>query len=558
MQYRRLIIAILAIGGASLLALSLVFRQNGWPMNHEMVSFSMRTQLYAHHFLNGDFLPIWSSIDANGYGTPSVFFYHKVFYVLSGSLYLGGLPMKMSIAGTLFLLLLLGGLGMVKLAKHYSDKLVIQITAGLLFILSSYAFVDWLVRGAMAEFSAFMTVPYVLLWVVLLTRKRKFSYWIIPLMTVLYFCHNILAIFSLPILLVAIIHTTVIATAHERRKIIIRSAISLFATIVIFAPYFTFYRVYVYDYQPSVSITEEGYRPQDRMVPLQAYFLKNNLVWLRSTDDFSPYIDAAILLPVLVLMGIVVWNRMIRKHYRMFSTRPELLTYGITLIVYFFLQTEASIPIYSSVRILETLQFPWRLMIFIIPLLIVTLLALIQSFNNYYPKSQRLTSLVGIILVAVMVLSGPIPKQFQYDFISKEVFELPLTDRLMGNSNIGIGEYLPIYKDSNDHETILTEKLTKYMRNDFTSPDVCTTQKRPHIVEPRQIVYDINCNIAVKSFPLPQNFSRLSHAVDQSGKQIHVFRNEHDPRVLVDLPRGHSIITLYQPRWVDGITYLLK
>lgn len=77
-----------------------VAAEAGWPANHEFSSFFTRTAIYAEHMRQGDLLPIWSSADNGGFGSPQPALYHKLFYLLAGSLLvvIGHLKASMLIA----------------------------------------------------------------------------------------------------------------------------------------------------------------------------------------------------------------------------------------------------------------------------------------------------------------------------------------------------------------------------------------------------------------------------------------------------------------------------
>ena len=47
-----------------------IWRGEGWPLGHDGTSFAQRTLVYARHMAIFDLLPVWSSSDAAGFGSP--------------------------------------------------------------------------------------------------------------------------------------------------------------------------------------------------------------------------------------------------------------------------------------------------------------------------------------------------------------------------------------------------------------------------------------------------------------------------------------------------------
>lgn len=80
-----------AIAGLALLAVAVVLPGRGWPYNHDGLSAFERTESFRRAFLAGDLFPTWSPFCFNGHGTPGPFFYHRLFYTVSGGLAAAGL-----------------------------------------------------------------------------------------------------------------------------------------------------------------------------------------------------------------------------------------------------------------------------------------------------------------------------------------------------------------------------------------------------------------------------------------------------------------------------------
>ena len=133
------------------LALSIVGRHAGWPDNDEFTSQAFETQIYSAHFRQLDFFPVWSTSDAFGLGSPLPLYYHKAFFVVSGTAYLILGNIKATLVLSLGLFMVVGVYGM-RAALSVITKRRLLITVGALgLIFTNYAFTDWLVRGDFAE-----------------------------------------------------------------------------------------------------------------------------------------------------------------------------------------------------------------------------------------------------------------------------------------------------------------------------------------------------------------------------------------------------------------------
>ena len=89
-----------------------LWRDAGWPLNHSGNLFALHTHVYARHFSWFDILPIWSSADVSGFGSPMPLLYHKLFYFLAGVIALGVGSLKSADLIAVALLLVAGAAGL--------------------------------------------------------------------------------------------------------------------------------------------------------------------------------------------------------------------------------------------------------------------------------------------------------------------------------------------------------------------------------------------------------------------------------------------------------------
>src|ERR1700729_3655032 len=86
------------VAGAAALALSPVLRHSGWPLNQGATAPLLLVQIYAAHIRHLDLIPVWSSSDELGLGSPVLLFYHRAFFYFAGLIsVLFGLGLKTSV-----------------------------------------------------------------------------------------------------------------------------------------------------------------------------------------------------------------------------------------------------------------------------------------------------------------------------------------------------------------------------------------------------------------------------------------------------------------------------
>ena len=171
----------------------------GWPVNHEWLRIFRRMGIYAGQWRLGHWMPVWSTTAFDGYGSPSPIIYHKVFNILSTTVWLlTGAP-KTSICLSLILVMLVGCLGAAHACRRLLGRadLAIEATAAMLLAFATYTTTDWVMRGAVAEFCALVGVAWLFSWCLTLIAQGRFGWWIGPLMAALCLAHTIIAVVCL-------------------------------------------------------------------------------------------------------------------------------------------------------------------------------------------------------------------------------------------------------------------------------------------------------------------------------------------------------------------------
>jgi hypothetical protein len=222
------------VAGAAALILSPVVRRSGWPWNQGTTAPLLLVQMYAAHFRHLDFLPVWSSTDGDGLGSPVLLYYHRTFFYIAGLIYavFGGL--KPSVVATIAIFLAAGAYGMRCALGVVTNSRLLCTVGSVGFLFTNYVFTDWLdPRGDLAEFSALMIVPWLLYWCLNLVKHRRVSFVLIPIMILLVNAHSGIALTSLFTLAIALGTFITIAGLRGLRAIAPRLIVSVVGTALL-------------------------------------------------------------------------------------------------------------------------------------------------------------------------------------------------------------------------------------------------------------------------------------------------------------------------------------
>lgn len=544
------------------LSLSPVLRHPGWPQNHEATSFMYRTEIYSEHFKRGDIFPIWASSDAYDMGTPLPLFYQKTFYYVSGIIFLVTSSVKLTILASLCLFMLVGAYGMRFCLQKLTEHKIIILLVPQAFLLSNYSFTDWLVRGAMAEFTALMLVPWIIWWCLSLLKDKEFSLYVVPILFLLVNAHNITALFAL----VPLSSAYLIFLLREKKagfnKTIKKALFSAELLGLLLAIELILQKVFLKIYDPS-KITQAGYLATNHFLPLREYFYAPSYQWLKDWTQFSVQIDFAIWVPIAIgILALVsgLSNKSFRnKINRLFLFNPLFLFLAVNIAIFMILQLSATKPLYEHIKTLQFIQFPWRLLVYITPMgiLVVAYMASKLRINSC------LTVLVIVWLASFLFLS-PILKSFKYTFLNPDKILANAKGGLQGRL-MGIGEYLPrIYDNGNTIGSIQTLSIYENLYRTNRSMEVikggpCELNKKPNLTfEPSAIILTIKCQHPAK-VALPISYNEFTIINDLGTNQIVNYSRIYpsDPRIIIDVSVNSREIKADLPKLSSGLRKLL-
>ena len=414
-----------------------LFQAEIWPMNHEGNSFFLRTVIYADHFKQGDFLPLWSVTDNNGLGSPQPILYHKLFYFLSGAFFAFSNNLKASILVSIWSFLMIGGVGMYFLCRLVGCSKIFSWGGASIFLVSNYTITNWLIRGAMGEFSAAMLVPMTFAAYISFLKERN-SKVIAGILLGLavgfsFLAHSVLTFYLVFFLGIVTIIYLVIGRI-QLSQIFKSSIIGVIVFFLIAGP--VVFLMYVFGAEYEVGrITPSIYLPQNQIKPFFQYFWDSGWQWGETWRSYTVQID----LPILILLigGLFFQGSQFFLKSPSFYDKKCVLNVSsdvlvLVLIIFFSFALQASWSkwFYEIFPGGKYIQFPWRLLAIITPLSIA--LAFVSWGNNSFKKTITAT-----VVIASFALSGFwVP--LRYGEVTAEINNL---DKLVFSF---FGEYVPV------------------------------------------------------------------------------------------------------------------
>ena len=135
-----------------------LFAIKGVPLTHDGLGMVV-IEAYRRAYGVRNYFPLWTVFGENGHGSALLILYHRLHAGLAAVLALktgSVVAMKASIP----FWLVVGGMGMRRLCRYHGARPWLAWIGGALLISAPYTLTDWYIRGATAELTAFMLVPW--------------------------------------------------------------------------------------------------------------------------------------------------------------------------------------------------------------------------------------------------------------------------------------------------------------------------------------------------------------------------------------------------------------
>ncbi|WP_395713536.1 hypothetical protein [Reyranella sp.] len=431
------IVSLVLLAGLPLLP---VLLGEGWPANHEENAFDVRTYIHAEHLRQGDWFPIWASADNDRFGSFQPLLYHKLFYALSGPLYVLIGHIKSAMLICLWLWMAVGATGTYVLCRGLRCGQGFAWCGGVMLIVANYTTTNWLVRGAMAEFSAAMLVPWVLAafaqWLMLEENRYRASMALGLIAGLMFLAHSVLTYYLAILLGVATLLMVTTRQLSLRRLMPMPLLTGAASFAAIAGPGMLAMYLVGRDHDLKRMLSHP-YTPEHQMHPAMRYIWDIDFKWGKLWTGYTMQLDAPVL--VLLLGGLIA---ALTTRSASVAVRPggNTLTGGqrvvvlalvIGLALSLLLQTTWAIPFYRYFPGAAYIQFPWRLLAFITPVMIALSLWLWHTV----PSVLSVPVVAGTLAASVWLSGAWAPAVF---------LEKPVTLGLRDLHYGVLGEYVPL------------------------------------------------------------------------------------------------------------------
>ena len=381
----------------------------------------MRLTLLDHHLQQGDWLPRWIPELFLGYGYPLFNFYGPALYYLAEFLYWVGFVPAQALNLMVCLFVLIGGLGMYQLATdfyadasrnpaHQPTTRWLALVAAIAYIYTPYLITNLYIRGAWAEVGAQALLPWIF-WSFrrLLQAEQPQRYAIAATLSLagLAVTHNITLLLLTPLLLVYLVSKLVDKSWQVTQNQLVTIGVCC-ATLCAAMGLSAFY------WLPLVL--ERNY-----LFPVpysHAIWVENSWRWSNFLNLSWPFHYAGGTPFQLGLTQLCFGGTGILLAYTRRKHRAEWWFWMTVTGIAIAGASQLALPLYDASYLLQTIQFPWRLLTFIgftLALFSGTPLLLLRT---------AWSQIGGAILLIVFIIVGNFPSFPAFEFRSFHDFAL--------------------------------------------------------------------------------------------------------------------------------------
>ena len=555
--------------GAAALALSLGGRRAGWSFGQTPPD-PLLVQIYAAHFRHGDLYPVWSSSDAYGMGTPVLLFYQRAFFTVGGVVFilLGG-SLKATLVVTIGIFMVIGAYGMRKALSLVTRSRLVMVVGSAGFLISNWTFSEWFLRADLAEFSALMIVPWLIYWCLTLIRDRRWSWSIVPVVVVLVWAHNTVALLAVIMLVVTGVAFLLCYRLAGLRAVAYRLTVSVVLTVLILAPGLVAeVRMGRYYDPASTIIAENTFVSSFTFVKPWAVLYNPSFHWLsRSVNAAVPFgldlqLDVAVTL-LLVLGLITVLVLWFRTHVRHAAAdvpdvnRVVVTVLVVSFVIYQLMQFRLSLSAWDRFWQLKVIGYPFRMMTFSIPLAFVLAGVVADWYLRLYrarrpnstwrlPAAIAALWLVLFVAISPIVARAPAPVAGKYPdlpFVPIGVLTEPNTTTFTTNP-LGplFAEYLPKVKAPDGRTLPFATSIYQQLHQDhreaasLSSVPCSVVQTAGTGFESLSATYRVHCD-GPTALALPISYNHFTTVTERTpgggSRPVPVLHAPTDPRIVI-------------------------
>lgn len=460
-----------------------------FPMHDDLQM--MRQLVIDKCFQDGQIPCRWSQDMGYGFGYPIFNFYPPLPYYIGQLFHWMGLAFNDTIKALVVLNFILSGLTMYLLTKEFWGRWGGMIS-GVFYVYAPYHAVDLYARGAFNEAYSLVWMPAVFWAIYKLATTNQWRY--VPLLSLftglMMLSHN-------PILMIFAPGALLWAAYWFFQKVDLKLFGKFLAAGILgvgIAAFFTLPVIFEQKYVHIESLVSGYFNYLAHFVTVNQLFFDDRLGYGDSRfgpiDDFS--FQVGLFHWILSMVSLLVGLLLLRKKPKL--SLAIILVFGLTLF-YTFMSHEKSSFIWSNIKSLEYLQFPWRFLT--LSIFGTSFLAGSVALLTSYIRSSvlRNTFLILVVLFAMWLYKDFFKWKDHWPWVddknkfSGQLWQMQLTSGIFdylpkwaplpppyppnGNAEFieGQGEYQTLFKNSiNQEYKIITSEESVFQINTFYFP----------------------------------------------------------------------------------------
>jgi hypothetical protein len=388
-------VPVMAFGPLAVLLSWSLFAVPGMPLTHDGLGLAF-VEAYRRSYRGGDYFPLWTPFAEAGHGSAFPILYHRLHAQVFGLLAvkLGSLiALKVSIP----MLLVVGAVGMRRLGLAMGVRPWLAWIAGVLLMAAPYVVTDWFVRGATAEFTAFMLVP----WCLREALRAFDDDWgpvrLAVASALLFYAHMMTFYVFVLVAFVVIAGSLLGRRAFGwpgLRPAIRRGAVFVALLTCAIGPYAAAVK-YAVAFSGLNKLEMRG--DDEAYYPLTSFFADPNFSWSRA--QYSGDVSVEIGRWALLCLGVAL---LVEPAAR--TALRRVLGLVVLAIAFLGLQRKEMSFVFGDVPGAAAIQLPTRLLVYIVPIVLLCMaMALEQALRSKRPWVRAVALVMPAVAAAGQV-----------------------------------------------------------------------------------------------------------------------------------------------------------
>ena len=417
---------------------------HGVILGHDSLTHMFRIVSLSQNINHGNIFAKIGYNYINGFGYGTGIFYPHINLYFPALIYSLTKNVSIAIKGYIYLNTFISSLIMYIFLKRKVKKNS-ALVGSLIYVLSPYCYVQSIFRGAIGEMSVFLSLPLIFLGLDKISKREKYGNLLLIIGGILTVQSHIIS--SIYVSLFTILYLIINHKIYLKKNIIIDIIKSIFA-IILLSLYFIVPFLEHY-YIGGYNILNSAGNPSSSIVYFSQLFFHSGVNY-GNVDGYDISEEMSFVIGyIIVLLNICfpyVYRLLKRKNEHI-----ETLSFLFIGILGIFMMC---CPIvWGHFEILDIIQFPWRILSYIIFFLTVSGTIV---FNKFKYNSKSFLLVLCLILAVSFIQLNPYinntPNMAYLDFDLKKITSMQLLDKentYLFKALGGANDYLPVETDIN-------------------------------------------------------------------------------------------------------------